>query len=286
MRYIDITKLREKAIEINWDSIRGAHLLAMQGMSEKDRKEYINNHPDWNQFQAAMLSLSHNKCWYSESQIGNSDFEVDHFRPKNHAKNHDKAIIKENGYWWKAYDWDNYRLTGALANKRRRDRLKENAEVKGKGTYFPLDLINGAIAEDESPIGCEVPLLLDPTNEYDVTLLSFDEKGEPIPASQDQYEVNRVTLSILYYHLDLDQLNIERKIAWDDCVVEINDAKKAIDESPNIAAKSLMMAKCFKGLRRLVKENDRPYTCVRKACLFVYSELDGYNWLKDFIRTL
>lgn len=286
MRYINITKLQTVATSLDWATIRTNHMVAMQGLSEKERKEYINDHPDWNQFQNAMLGLSSNKCWYSEGPIGNNDFEVDHFRPKNRAKNHDGTIIKLNGYWWKAYDWDNFRLTGALANKRRRDRLKETDEVKGKGTYFPLDIVNGTIASDESPLGCELPLLLDPTNEYDVTLLSFDEKGEPIPATQDDYEIDRVTLSILYYHLDLDQLNKDRKIAWDDCVIEINDAKQTIDDAPNRAAKSLMMAKCFKGLRRLVDENEKPYTCVRKACLFVYSELNGYNWLKNFVRTL
>lgn len=286
MRFIDIQSLDQTAELIGWNAIRNNHLQQMAGLDVAARKAYINQHPDWNLFQRAMLGLSNNKCWYSEGPIGNSDFEVDHFRPKNAAKNHDGSIIKQNGYWWKSYDYDNYRLTGALANKRRRDRLTINDEVKGKGHFFPLDLVNGQIAADEAPLGCEMPLLLDPTNAYDVTLLSFDEKGETIAATEDDYESNRVKLSVLYYHLDLDQLIKDRKIAWDDCVVEINDAKQAIDDSPNLAAKTLMMTKSFKTLRRLVVDNERPYTCVRKACLQVYSELDGYSWLKNLIRTL
>ena len=286
MRFIDISKLKVTADAIGWDATRAAHFVAMQGLTIPQRKEYINNHPEWNQFQPAMLGLSNNKCWYSEGPIGNNDFEVDHFRPKNKAVNDDGSVIKQNGYWWKAYDWDNYRLTGALANKRRRDRLNQSDEVKGKGVYFPLDLINGAIADDEGKLGCELPLLLDPTRHYDVSLLTFDEKGDAIPATTEAHEIKRVKLSVLYYHLDLEQLSKERKIAWDDCVVEIEDAKQAIDDSPNVAAKTEMMEKCFKDLKKIVAENDRPYTSVRKSCLMTYSELSGYYWLKNLVRTL
>lgn len=286
MKHVDINKLEQTALDIGWNAIRQAHMDALQNLSDDERKAYITNHTDWNLFQPAMLALSHNKCWYSEAPIGNSDFEVDHFRPKNRAKNHDGNDIKINGYWWKAYDWDNYRLTGALANKRRRDRLGKNAEVQGKGIYFPLDLTAGTIAADGAPVNCEVPMLLDPTDDYDVTLLSFDEGGEPIPSTEDVYEIERVKLSILYYHLDLEQLNKERKIAWDDSVVEIKDAKQAIDNSPNEAAKRLLMKKCFKKLKSYVTNHDRPYTSVVRACILVYSELDGYGWLKNLVRTL
>jgi hypothetical protein len=286
MRYIDIAKLQGSVNNIGWDAIRTAHLNAMAYLSVADRKEYINNHPDWNRLQPAMLNLSHNKCWYSESPIGVNDFEVDHFRPKNKAVNHDGTIIKQNGYWWKAYDWENYRLTGGLANKRRRDRLKDTDDVKGKGSYFPLDLVNGTVANDEAPIGCEVVILLDPTRLYDVSLISFNAKGEVTPATVDDYEINRVKLSVNYYHLDLDQLEKDRKIAWDDCVNEIQDAKKAIDEGVGIQARQNIMEMCFRRLKRLVDETEKPYTCVRKACLQVYSEKTGYSWLKELIKHL
>src|SRR6187549_2661841 len=132
MKFIDTSKLEAFAKSINWETTQKGHIAAVKSKAVvKDRKKYVNDNPDWNQFQSEMLKLSNNKCWYTESAIGSSDFEVDHFRPKNKAKNHDKKVIKPNGYWWIAYDWENFRLTGALANKRRRDRLKEGAEVKG-----------------------------------------------------------------------------------------------------------------------------------------------------------
>ena len=292
MRYIDNSKLEEVAVDIGWDVIRQNHLNNIANLSIADRKTYITNHPDWNQFQPSMLALSHNKCWYSEAPIGNGDFEVDHFRPKNKAKQKvdytdtkSKSVVhKENGYWWKAYDWDNYRLAGALANKLRRDRLGDCEDVKGKGDYFPLDLISGRVANDEENLVCEESLLLDPTNPVDVSLLTFD-KGLPIPATIEDDEIDRVKQSIFYYHLDLDQLNTARKIVWDDCVAQIKDAKRNIDNSP-LAVKKAMVRKCFEELIKLVDSERKSYTSTAKACLMVYSELNGYSWLKNLVRTL
>lgn len=265
----------------------------MASLTDAERKIYINNHPDWNTFQPAMLAMSHNKCWYSEAPIGNGDLEVDHFRPKNKSKQKvnyinpsSKSVVhKENGYWWKAYDWDNYRLAGALANKLRRDRLGDCQDVKGKGDYFPLDLTLGKVADDEEHISCEEPILLDPTNPADVCLLTFD-KGVPVPATTDEDEIDRVKQSIFYYHLDLDQLNTARKIVWDDCVDQIKDAKESIDNSRTPVDKKNMMKKCFKELRKLVDSERKAYTSTAKACIMVYTELEGYSWLKNLYRTL
>ena len=292
MRYIDNNTLEQVVLDKGWDAVRQNHLDNMVKLSVADRKSYIRDNPDWNIFQSNMLALSHNKCWYSESPIGNGDFEVDHFRPKNKSKQkidytHPKSksiVHKENGYWWKAYDWDNYRLAGALANKLRRDRLGDCEDVKGKGDYFPLDLVLGRVANDEENLSCEESLLLDPTNPVDVSLLTFD-KGIAIPATTDDDEVDRVKQSIFYYHLDLDQLNTARKIVWDDCVAQIKDAKKNIDNSAP-AVKKAMVRKCFEELIKLVNSERKSYTSTAKACLMVYSELDGYHWLKNLVRTL
>lgn len=293
MRYIDINKLENISNELNWNTIREKHLTEIALKSIPDRKEYINIHPDWNKFQPAMLQLSHNKCWYSEAPIGNGDFEVDHFRPKNRAKQKidyanpksKSTINKEHGYWWKAYDWDNYRLSGALTNKLRRDRLGDCEDVKGKGDYFPLNLTVGRVANDEENLNCEDPILLDPTNPVDVSLLSFD-KGIAVPASTDDDDIDRVLQTIFYYHLDLDQLNTARKIVWDDCIDQIKDAKESIDNANSILEKKAMMKKCFKELRKLVDSERKPYTSTAKACLMLYSEFGGYNWLKNLVRTL
>ena len=294
MRFIDINKLQETSDNIGWAAKRQAHLDAMRSMTPKQRKAYINNNPDWNEFQPAMMALSNNKCWYSEGPIGNNDFNVDHFRPKNRAvystdlKNPKSKLVvtKANGYWWKAYDWDNFRLTGNLSNIRRSDRLNPKNGVKGKGNYFPLDLTNGGrIANDEENVSCEIPILLDPTQQGEVGLLTFDGNGEVMSAGENAYEDLRVMHSIFYYHLDLEQLNRERKIAWDDCEKEIKNGKKTIDEAPNEAAKRLMLNHCFSRLKEYIGNPDRSYLAVSKACIMVHSELNGYNWLKRFVRS-
>lgn len=293
MRYIDINKLQPIAEELGWNDIKNNHMRVMNEMTPAERKTYINSHPDWNKFQSAMLALSYNKCWYSEAPIGNSDFVIDHFRPKNRAKQKENyadpdsetIINKKNGYWWLAYDYTNYRLCGTLANSLRRDRLGDDDTVKGKGDFFPLDKANGRIANDKENVACEVPILLDPTNPVDVTLLTFDE-GEPIPATTDEYEIDRVKQSIFYYHLDLEQLNRDRKIVWENCERHIKDAKESIDNAQTRQEKRRMMKKCFEELRRLANPEYSDYTSTAKACIVVYSEIEGYAWLKNLLRTL
>ena len=294
MRYIDINKLQPVAEEIGWNAIKDTHLQEMAGKTPAERKNYINAHPDWNQFQEAMLVLSHHKCWYSEAPIGNSDFFIDHFRPKNRARQKvdisdpDSDIItnKENGYWWLAYEWKNYRLSGLYANSLRRDRLSDDGTVKGKGDYFPLDLQNGRVANDNENVACEVPILLDPCDAEDVTLLTFDSNGEVISAGNNEYEHNRVLQSIFYYHLDLEQLNKERLLAWKDCEREINEAKKAIDEAPDERFRRGIVKQNLKKILDYVKNPERPYTSVVKACIMTYAELEGFVWLKRFVQTV
>lgn len=294
MKYIDLNKLSQKAVEINWEATAQGHINAMRGISAKEKKSYLKLNRDWNLLQPAMMELSNNKCWYSESPGGNNDFSVEHFRPKNRAVyaedylNPDSPIVitKKSGYWWAAYKVENLRLSGTYSNLRRRDRLNPKAGVKGKGNYFPLDLNDvGRIANDEENLSCEIPILLDPTVAEDVSLLTFDENGEVISAAENDYEHNRVLQSIFYYHLDLDQLNTERVIAWKDCEREIKAAKFAIDNAPDERARRMVVANSLYNIREYVKDPNRSYSAVVKACVTVYSELDGYNiWLKRFVR--
>ncbi|NHN25237.1 hypothetical protein FIA58_006055 [Flavobacterium jejuense] len=295
MRYIDRNKFREKVETFGWEVVRQAQINAMEGFNLLQKKNHINNNPLWNQLQPIMLTLSNNKCWYSEAPIGNSDFEVDHFRPKGKSKqkndfkdpNSKSTILKENGYWWLAYEWSNYRLSGGLANKIRRDRLGDCEETHGKGDYFPLDCNDvGRIADDEENINCEIPILLDPFSQEDVSLLAFDSNGEAISAGLNDYENERVLQSIFYYHLDLEQLNKERLMCWKDCEREILEIKELIDSAPDERARRLAVASCFRRLMDYVKNPDRPYSSTVKSCVRFYSKLEGFNWLDRFVTTI
>ena len=295
MRYIDRNIFQQTVNDFGWEAIKQAQLQAMNGMNIDEKKEYIRNHPEWNQLQPIMLSLSNNKCWYSEAPIGNGDLEIDHFRPKSRSKQKldytdpksTSITHNPNGYWWLAYEWYNYRLSGSLANKRRRDRLGNGEEVHGKGDYFPLDCDDvGRVANDEENTNCEIPILLDPLNREDVSLLTFDSNGEVISAGMDDYEHNRVLQTIFYYHLDLEQLNKERLAAWKDCEREILEIKEQIDTSPDERARRLIVNSCLRRLVDYVKSPDRSYTSAMKACIKVHAELDGFIWLKRFRDTV
>lgn len=295
MRYIDKKAFGEAAERFGWAALKQAQLDLMNGKSLEQKKEHIRHNAAWNSLQPIMLDLSHNKCWYSEAPIGSSDFEVDHFRPKlkskqkiNYRDSKSKNIVlKENGYWWLAYEWTNYRLSGGLINKLRRDRLGDCEDVEGKGEYFPLDLTDvGRVANDEENTNCEIPILLDPCNQEDVSLLTFDSNGEVFSAGYTDYENERVLQSIFYYHLDLEQLNKERLMAWKDCEREILEIKESIDSAPDERARRIIVASCLRRLTDYVKNPDRPYTAAVKACVRVYSKLDGFIWLDRFVSTV
>ena len=66
-----------------------------------------------------LLEQFHNKCWYTEAQDAVSSFHVDHFRPKTRALDLEGNACE--GYWWLAFEWTNYRISGQLINVKKKD---------------------------------------------------------------------------------------------------------------------------------------------------------------------
>lgn len=284
----DLIKTDPKSGEgyISWLDIMKKHNKNIKGLSKEERSKYFTNNPDWNILQKIMIEEFGYKCWYSEAPIGNGEFEIDHFRPKNRAKQDDKSktVNKSNGYWWLAYDFENYRLSGALSNKRRRDKLRENAETEGKGDIFPLDLDNGKIANDEGSTFCEKPLLLDPIISSDVGLLTFDEGGSvlPNPLAIDEIDKERAEVSIKLYHLDSDQLETARCQVWTICSKVIEDAYVYFTESDSKEAKKLALATCAETITE--KTNPKSdFSAVAKVCVNTYRKQDGYSDILDLL---
>jgi len=271
---------------ISWNAIKDKHYKKIKTLSVVDRKKYIASNPDWNLLQKIMIEEFGYKCWYSEAPIGNGEFEIDHYRPKNRARQDDKKKKpnKENGYWWLAYDFENYRLSGALSNKRRRDRLKENSEVEGKGDLFPLDLENCSIAKDECSTFCEKPLLLDPTVSSDVGLLVYDEDGKilPNPLIIDETDKKRAIVSIELYHLDLDQLETARHQVWTACSNAIENAYNYFTQSDSPDAKKLAMKNCAEVIFEKTN-NKSEFSSVAKSCVNTYRKLEGYRIIIDLL---
>ena len=109
---------------------------------------------------------------FSHSATGrlNQLFEnapIEHYRPKKSAREADGTT--HDGYWWLAFDWQNFRICGNAGNRK-------------KGTWFPLRA-GCARCAPLGDIRLEDPKLLDPVDEDDPNQLSFDLEGHAIPAA-------------------------------------------------------------------------------------------------------
>jgi hypothetical protein len=135
--------------------------------SEERSRIIEKNKKLWGELKDWLLSLSHNKCWYTEAFNDSSLYEVEHFRPKKWRQNDEEPEF--DGYWWLAFDWENYRICG-------------NAPNRKKGAFFPLHPDSRrASAQKQHLCRDEVFCLLDPTVLADTMLISFNEKGMAIP---------------------------------------------------------------------------------------------------------
>jgi hypothetical protein len=152
---------------------------ACDALPENQRSDYIDDNGDcWTYLRPSLWQLGGMKCWYSEAQIQEQEGQVEHFRPKKRLHG-----VRHAGYWWRAFDWTNMRLSHPTSNIRRTDYI--TGEVAGKGSYFPVrDEANRAI--DDVGEAAEEPVLLDPAVATDCKLLSFDSSnGRPVPRFSD-----------------------------------------------------------------------------------------------------
>ena len=209
MRLIDLDKVEAK-IPGTWHRTAADALGAVAGLDQAGRPAAINdNRQVWGDLNQVLRDISAGKCWYCESKEIRSDKAVDHFRPKNRV-----AESKENeGYWWLAFDWRNYRYTCTYCNSRR----KGKTTAGGKQDHFPLldESTRGKpFASSRDLDRRERRTLIDPTDLRDVALLTFEiNDGSVAPArraADDPVAHQRALMSIRVYHLDEDQLQQAR----------------------------------------------------------------------------
>jgi len=177
------------------------------------RADFIRRHAGaWTALRPAMWGLNGCKCWYSEAMLQVQQGHIEHYRPKSGVAGEDHS-----GYWWRAFDWTNFRLAHPTVNVRVTDYL--TGALAGKGTYFPLR--PGCVhALREAEEAAEQPVLLDPTEASDCRLLCFDlTSGKPVPRiakTDDEWLHQRAADSIRFYHLDEGTWNVQRKDLIDD----------------------------------------------------------------------
>ncbi|MCW1985108.1 UNVERIFIED_ORG: hypothetical protein M2348_000819 [Sphingomonas sp. R1F5B] len=194
-------------------------LLTLAGQLEAigdiaERKAFIDaNKAAWSTVREDLALMAFNKCWYTEAREGVSRYQTDHFRPHGRAKQ--AAGDYAPGYCWLAFDVENYRIVGVLANTQNQEYSEETV---GKGDWFPLlDPLTRASLADRSIVN-EIPLLLDPTNQDDPGKIAFNDNGEAHPAHELPH-ADKVWVDEAIVHLGIrqDQLNRKRRAIWKAC---------------------------------------------------------------------
>lgn len=209
----------------------------------------------WGRLRDWLLSLSHDKCWYSESRDLFSVLEVEHYRPKKRCKRGTRGVIGD-GYWWLTFDWSNYRLCGKLGNAK-------------KGDFFPLATGSPVATHNGISILNELPLLLDPACAGDPDLLTFNEDGTCGPhADADAATLLRVTTTTARVNLNHGRIKKGRQRIWNRCIGLIEDCRKLALQLNAAAgpAERERLNRNKEELRSMVRP-EAEFSAVAKACL-------------------
>lgn len=162
-------------------------------------KDIIDKREIWKELKEDLEVLSLGKCWYSEAREKVSHYHVDHFRPKKQCMEANGSITC--GYWWLAYDWKNYRVSGSVINTAKRDKFA---------------VYRNRAEGPDTPIEDELIYLLDPLNRDDVCLLTVSNNGEAMPLNPDEetWDYRRAKYTIDVLDLNNAKLRRARKIKW------------------------------------------------------------------------
>ena len=253
MRYIPLADQTPPAV---WLLKADAALKNLQAAPDMDaRKAIIDaNSRIWGELKSWLLKLSHDKCWFFEVKDICSYPHVEHYRPKKIAKDEDGTAYE--GYWWLAFDWRNFRICGSVPNT-------------SKGTFFPLrtGCQRVSIAGD---LRLEHPKLLDPTDEDDPNLLSFDSTGDAIVAVNVQgWDKERVEYSVKRLKLDHQPLVEKRKAVWNACHQRIQAYKTELSKFESDNQNDIARQQIKENARAIRKmlQPDQELSSVARACV-------------------
>jgi hypothetical protein len=222
-----------------------------------ERNQLIDyNRRLWGELKDWLLERSHGKCWFSEARDCFSYLQVEHFRPKRSAKDLDGT--EHEGYWWLAVDWRNFRVCGGVGNTK-------------KGTFFPLRSGCRRAGDPHADLRLEDPLLLDPRDPHDPTLLTFDVEGhaKPAPHLPVGWERDRADYSINRMNLDFPPLMDKRKLVWNECwrriCVYLDELAQTVADPTNPVART-EVRNASREIRSMLAE-DKELSAVARACI-------------------
>jgi uncharacterized protein (TIGR02646 family) len=227
MRWICKEYIEESLSEAWRESARNARQELLDAPNSTERKRIlkkVSSSGIWRTFYDHLPENLKKKCWYCEAEDIRSDTPVDHFRPKNKVE--DEA--EHEGYWWLAFEWDNYRCACTFCNSR----LKFDETEGGKACKFPLANPGGRAftPADYIKLNSEIPDFLDPFDPDDEKLLWFDNDGKPEPKPDATVDEERKVLnSIDIFHLHETRINRARNKVRIDIEKEVAKIRKGHD---------------------------------------------------------
>lgn len=278
MIHIDVTQIPLQEIQHLVDDALAAQKEIDKEPDAARRKALIEKHrPKWVAFRAAFEKLSNEKCWYTESKNPGTDDDVDHYRPKGRIA----EDLPHGGYYWKALEWKNFRLSSHRANRLRVNPTTQQAH--GKADHFPLFDPGKRARTPSDALAAERPLLLDPCDPLDPPKLTFNPDGTVAVApayESDPYAVAQIEASRTYLHLDWPRFVDDRTKLYNQIFFKVEEGKQHAglfengDQGSGIALKSIVT-----DLAAFTKE-DKPYSAAAKAYIYIYR---GIWWIRDAV---
>jgi uncharacterized protein (TIGR02646 family) len=255
VRFIDVGDYEPDPAWMNRASRVLAELTATG--TEEERNAIIDRNSGlWSELKDSLLKRSYGKCWFSEARDCFSFLHVEHFRPKRSAKDRDGT--SHTGYWWLALDWRNFRICGSVGNTK-------------KGTYFPLRSGCARARAPGADLRLEVPLLLDPTDPHDPTLLTFDVEGHARAAAHlpAGWERDRAECSIERLTLDFPPLMDKRRLLWAECWRRIRsylEELALVDADPNNPVAHTQVRNAASDIRKMLTPSAE-LSAIARACI-------------------
>jgi hypothetical protein len=291
VRYIPRNELK---LPDGWKEKANRALEKLSNATPEERKALLDRKSAsdiWKALKEELASCSHEKCWYCESKIPHVSYgAVDHFRPKN-------AVYEcpaHPGYWWLAFDDQNYRYSCELCNSEYNDPV--TGTKGGKQTHFPLYDETKRVFDENCVTGvlCEEPMLLDPVVVADTTLMTFDEDGKAQPSRNEivfPKEFERAKKSIEIYHLNRSRLVNQRQ--FDVCnkvkqLVAEGDQYLLLIRVENSTAARVSYAKIVADLYTMINSDEQEYSSAAKAVLYLYTAdpdpATDREWVRELLR--
>ncbi len=213
MIYIDRTTFQPSREWLETSAALLDELILNRNNKEKrdaiiDRK---SSQKHWSSLKNELKKLSYGKCWYSEARDIYSYYHVDHFRPKKRAIDDITGTrVERDGYWWFAFNYKNYRLSGGVGNTLKAD-------------YFAVKSNCATCPEDD----CEDEQIyfLDPTRKNDPKKLTINEDGEIKPSNsvETHWDHLRAKYTIRKLDLNFPDLLAARHLKWNICNRIVNE---------------------------------------------------------------